>query len=222
MNKITPNRLYSNVTKDRIQQKISYTGSDLSPRVFSAIRIITTLLLFIILLTMNKYSYIVAPTLSIIYYLLFEYLLLDIYIKEKTALLEEAAIEYFDILLIEYQNNNNLKKSIINTNKLLENNQIKPYFEKVIKNINTGKTIEESLKNITLIIPSYYINNLIYNLITINDIDDIKKHIELLRYKDTNRKISQLKILPLKIIIVCIITTSLLIGYNFFLQLIFK
>ena len=222
MNKITPNRLYSNVTKDRIQQKISYTGSDLSPRVFSAIRIITTLLLFIILLTMNKYSYIVAPTLSIIYYLLFEYLLLDIYIKEKTALLEEAAIEYFDILLIEYQNNNNLKKSIINTNKLLENNQIKPYFEKVIKNINTGKTIEESLKNITLIIPSYYINNLIYNLITINDIDDIKKHIELLRYKDTNRKISKLKILPLKIIIVCIITTSLLIGYNFFLQLIFK
>ena len=222
MNKITPNRLYSNVTKDRIQQKISYTGSDLSPRVFSAIRIITTLLLFIILLTMNKYSYIVAPTLSIIYYLLFEYLLLDIYIKEKTALLEEAAIEYFDILLIEYQNNNNLKKSIINTNKLLENNQIKPYFEKVIKNINTGKTIEESLKNITIIIPSYYINNLIYNLITINDIDDIKKHIELLRYKDTNRKISKLKILPLKIIIVCIITTSLLIGYNFFLQLIFK
>ncbi len=222
MNKITPNRLYSNVTKDRIQQKISYTGSDLSPRVFSAIRIITTLLLFIILLTMNKYSYIVAPTLSIIYYLLFEYLLLDIYIKEKTALLEEAAIEYFDILLIEYQNNNNLKKSIINTNKLLENNQIKPYFEKVIKNINTGKTIEESLKNITLIIPSYYINNLIYNLITINDIDDIKKHIELLRYKDTNRKISQLKILPLKIIIVCIITTSLLIGYNFFLQILFK
>lgn len=222
MNKITPNRLYSNVTKDRIQQKISYTGSDLSPRVFSAIRIITTLLLFIILLTMNKYSYIVAPTLSIIYYLLFEYLLLDIYIKEKTALLEEAAIEYFDILLIEYQNNNNLKKSIINTNKLLENNHIKTYFEKVIKNINTGKTIEESLKNITIIIPSYYINNLIYNLITINDIDDIKKHIELLRYKDTNRKISKLKILPLKIIIVCIITTSILIGYNFFLQLIFK
>ena len=222
MNKITPNRLYSNVTKDRIQQKMSYAGSDLSPRVFSAIRIITTLLLFIILLTMNKYSYIVAPTLSIIYYLLFEYLLLDIYINEKTSILESAAIEYFDILLIEYQNNNNLKKSIINTNKLLEDNQIKPYFEKVIKNINTGKTIEESLKTITNIIPSYHINNLIYSLINIQSIDNIKNQLNLIRYNENSRKITKLKLIPLKIIISCIIFTSIIIGYNLFLQLLFK
>ena len=222
MNKVTPNRLYSNITKSRIQKKLMYAETNLSPRVFNAIRVITTLILFIILMTMNKYSYIVAPTLSIIYYLLFEYLLLDTYINKKIELLEKDAIEYFEILVLENKKNKNIKQSILNTNKLLDNNKIKDYFIIVMKEINTGKTLEESLKGITNRIPSYNVKNLIYSLINLEEDQRIKKQIELLKIKENNRKIFRLKLLPIKLIIACIIFTSILIGYNFFLEYIFK
>jgi len=224
MNKSLPNRLYSYKTNNRIQRKINYIGSNLNPKVFNLLRILTTLVVFVIILSITKYSYILAPAIAIIYYLLFELILLDSYVIKRNNLLEHDAIEYFQVLIMNNKKYRNLKKSIISTNKIVEDNTIQRLFERVIRSNNAGKSLEESLKDITYIIPSSYINNIIYSIININynDSSNIEEELKLLYIKDNNRIISKYKLLPLKMSITCIVFVLIYIGFHILLKYIIK
>ena len=72
---------------NNVSLKLKFLNLKLDAYVFNAFRIISTAVIFIILFIILEYGYIVAPIVVIIYYFLFEYILLDINVIRKNNML---------------------------------------------------------------------------------------------------------------------------------------
>ena len=87
MNDNIGNRFF--IHSKELDRKIKLLGLDFNSELFLGLRISTSIILFILLFVFIKYGYIVAPIVTIIYYLLFEYLILDLNIKRKKTFIRK-------------------------------------------------------------------------------------------------------------------------------------
>lgn len=208
------NRIFSKKNHNRIENKIKYLGLKIDQNIFNGLRVSTTILLFLLLIFL-RYGYILAPLLSFIYFMIFEYIILDLSINLRRNKLEQDAIEFFPIFLLSLNNGRNIKKAISTTVDLIDNSLSKEFY-KVLQDIKIGKTLDESLLQLVKRIPSELINNMIYSIIEANKAGNslnntINNQLSYIIDRNKKRIIRKNKLIPAKMLIQCIIFTTLII-----------
>lgn len=161
--------IFSKKQVNRIQNKINLLGVNCKYTVnsFLLIRIITSVILFIIVFSNFKYGYIIGIVLTILYYYMFEKVLLDDKIKKRTSKLNNEAIYFFEVLTLSLQTGRNLNEAISITVNGVDN-ELSKEFRNAIRETRFGKSLTESLTDMQKNIPSDSINNIILALTQAN------------------------------------------------------
>ncbi len=204
-----------------LQKKLKLLGINMKANVFVTFKIISSLVLFIILLFISKVGYLLAPIITVIYYVLVEYIFIDLEIYKRSLRLEYDALEFFPVFLLSLNGGRNIKKAIILSTSIV-NNSLSKEFEKVLNDINIGKSLEEALLLLEDRIPSEIINNIILNIREANRFgnsisDSVNRHLELIEEKYQKNVIKNYKYVPLKLTIVSISFVFIMISFLIFI-----
>lgn len=197
-------KMYNNVSR-----KLKYMGLKINPKVFIYMRFISCIILFLILLLGIDYGFIVAPIVTIAYYMFAEIVILDLGIRRRCLELEEDALEFMPIFLMALKQGRNVKNALVLSTSVI-NNTLADEFKIVLRDVNIGKSLEEALNMLRSRIPSIIVNNMVIGIMEANrlgiDVND-SINIQLGYIKDKKRKeiLSYYKKMPLKFSIISIV-----------------
>ena len=184
------NRIYGKGTIKRISKKVNLLGLKLDPNAFIGFRFVTSFLLFILFFLVLDYGFIISPIVTVFYYFGVEVLLLDFSIGRRAKEMENAAIDYFPVFLISLRCSRSVKKAITVTNKIVRN-KLAIEFEKVLNDVEIGKSLPEALTIAMERMPSEIIVNIMVSLIEAdrlgNNVDKTVS-IQLDYLKEVNKK----------------------------------
>ena len=158
-------KIYREKDIERIEKKINMLGSKVKfdATSFMNTRIITTIIVFVIVLYKVNLGYVFAPLLSILYYYLYYYLLITRPLNTRTKKLDREALYFFDILTLTLESGRNLENSLqVTVNNV--DSELSREFEKTLTEMQFGKTMIEALESMKTRIPSETINNIVLNI----------------------------------------------------------
>ena len=207
---IINNRMYR-----RIEKKINLANIKIKPMAFIYIRIIISLLIFLLVLLSNKYGYFLGPIAGILLYFLFEYICLDKKMIERMEILEKNAMEFFPIFNIVFKNGKNVKNALEKTIEIVDND-LSLEFKNVLDDVALGKSLDETLLNMNKRIPSILVNNIITDLTESNRLgnnisDSINLQLDLINEKRKKNYLTDLRSIPFRIALVfCVFVLGLL------------
>lgn len=204
-------KFYPEESIKKISSKIDMLGDNTKLEVisFMNIRVISTILVFIIVLYTTDAGYIFAPSISVMWYYLYYYFIIVLPLNKRTQKLDREALMFFEILTLTLETGRNLEKSLevtcFNVNSELSNE-----FKKTLFEMKFGKTLLEALEDMKKRIPSESINNIILN-ITQTDVfgssivETMYNQIDFLRDKQILEIKGQINKIPNKISIVSVV-----------------
>ena len=107
-------KIYSKKSILEIGKKIDLLGvsTKLSVYSFLNIRLIGSIVIFLLVLYFSSFGFILAPILSILYYVGISYVLIDSKIKIRTKKLESEALNFFEILTLSLETGRNLMDAL--------------------------------------------------------------------------------------------------------------
>lgn len=203
-------RIYREKEINRINKKINMLNSYPVDEIdFLNIRLITTIIIFAIILLKIKGGYIFAPIIAIAYYYAFEYLFLDTFITKRAKKLDREALTFFEILTLTLESGRDLEKAIEIT-VLNVNSELSQEFKKTLFEVKFGKSLLEALNDTKKRIPSETVNNIILNITQTNIfgnsiIETMYSQIEFLREKQVLSIREQINKIPNKISIISVL-----------------
>ena len=208
------NRVGTN-SYNRIKDKLNKLGYNINPLVFIYMRLISSLLLFIVLLFLVDYGYVVAPIVTVLYYVFIEVVVLDFSIKVRTKEIEYDALEFMPIFLLSLKSGRNVKKSLVYTTDIVDNT-LSNEFKKVLYDEKIGKSLDEALMNLKLRIPSDLVVNMIVSIVEANRLgnninDSINNQLSYIEDKKKKGILNSYKVVPLKMAIASVIFVFLVI-----------
>lgn len=203
-------KIYSSKEVKNVREKINMLGdTKLTVVSFMNGRLITSFLVFIILLYTTELGYIYAPFVTLAYYYLYYYILIQLPLKKRIKKLDREALTFFEILTLTLESGRNLEKSlevtISNVHSELSNE-----FKKVLFEMKFGKSLIEALEDMKKRIPSETVNNIILN-ITQTDVfgnsilDTMYNQIDFLRDKQILEIKGIINKIPNKVSIISVI-----------------
>ena len=197
-------RIYGNkyITKYINKVKLLGTGNKMDVYDLIIVRLIVSIILFIIIMCVFKYGYILAPCTVLAFYLLFNKLMLDDKLKKRTVKLESEAMHFFEVLTLSLETGRNLVEAIDVTTTNVSG-ILSLEFKEAIREVSFGKSLSEALTDMQLRIPSDTINNIILSLTESNlygnsIINNLYNQIDFLREKrkmEVKGRISKVPIL---------------------------
>ncbi len=164
-------------------------------------RLIGCIIIFLVILLFIPYGFILGPIATIVYYYLTSYICFDYPLKIRVQNLNNNAIYFLEILILSLDSETSLINAIKKSSEVLDND-LSLEFQKVVKEVELGKDLTQSLKDMQKRMPSAMIKTIILNLINaynlgsdiktslINELDYLKEQ-ELLNSKE------RLTILPM-------------------------
>ncbi len=158
-------RLYNKKYIEKQKRKIKLLGTGDKTNVYDLIlmRLITTIMLFMLCFITFDYGYIIAPVVALIYYFLFTMMTIDDRLKKRTIKLESEAMHFFEVLTLSLETGRNLVEAIdvttMNVSGILSNE-----FKEAVREVSFGKSLNEALNDMQVRIPSDTINNIILSL----------------------------------------------------------
>ncbi|MEG0025980.1 MAG: type II secretion system F family protein [Bacilli bacterium] len=158
-------KIYREKDLEKIERKIDMLGDNnkFDAVTFTNIRIVTSLIVFFVVLYIATIGYFFAPFFTIIYYYLFEYVLIERPYRQRIKKLDYEALYFFEILTLTIESGRNLEHAleiaVFNVESELSNE-----FKKTLFEMKFGKTLIEALENMKYRIPSETINNIILNI----------------------------------------------------------
>ena len=204
MKQTIANKIYRKKTIDKINNKIKLLGLNqrLDAVQFLNIRLIVMIVMFILIFIFSKIGYILAPILSLVFYYLMEYLVLDYQAKIRAKSLEKEALFFFEVFVLTLESGRNLRQALILTTENVDS-EISNEFKKTLAEVRLGKSLNEALESMKKRIPSDTINNTILNMIQSNTfgnsmVDSIYNQIEYLRNKQMLDVRAEIAKLPTK------------------------
>jgi len=205
-------KIYSKNTIEKTKHKVEQLGiySKLDPILFLNIRLLTTIILFfVILYFVPDYGYIYAPFFSVLYYYGLYYFVIDYQIKKRIKKLENEAVYFFEVLTLSVETGRDLKSALEITCKNIDS-EISDEFKKTINEVNFSKTLDEALDSMRKRIPSDNINNIILNISQTNIfggniIETMYNQIDFMSDKRIQEIRGQINKLPIKISIISVI-----------------
>ena len=203
-------KIYSKKQIEKIETKIKLLGvsSKYNALTFLNIRLITSILIFLIILINYKYGYIFSIIIVILYYYLFEKILLDNKINKRRKKLNVEAIYFFEVLTLSLQTGRNLVEAIsITTNSI--DSELSLEFKEALRETKYGKSLNESLSDMQSKIPSDSINNIILALTQANIygssiIDTMYNQVDYLRERRKLEVKAAISKVPTKISIISV------------------
>ena len=197
-------RLYNKnyIEKQKKKVKLLGTGDKTDAYDLILMRLITTIMLFMLCLITFDYGYIIAPIVAFVYYFLFTALTIDDKLKKRTIKLESEAMHFFEVLTLSLETGRNLVEAIdvttTNVSGILSGE-----FKETIREVSFGKSLNEALSDMQYRIPSDTINNIILSLTESNlygnsIIKNLYNQIDFLREKrkmEVKGRISKVPIL---------------------------
>lgn len=158
-------RVYSEKYLLNYQKKIMLLGVNNKIKLYNLImlRLLSTIVLFCIILFAVKYGYIWAPVVSILYYIIFNQLFINLRLKKRTIVIENEAMHFFEVLALSLETGRNLVEAIkVTTNNIL--GMLSDEFKEAIREVSFGKSLNEALEDTQKRIPSEIVNNVILSL----------------------------------------------------------
>ena len=157
--------VYSKKTIKRIEKKYELMGIEKKGNAYNFLfnRILLTITIFIIALTIFKSGYLLAPILSIVFYFSSEYLYLDKIIENRASKLDYEALFYFQVLALSLESGKDLRGALLLTSSNIDST-VSREFKKTVEETNYGKSLSEALSDMKKRIPSEAINSVIVNI----------------------------------------------------------
>ena len=182
-------KIYSEKYIDKQIAKIKLLGTGNKMNVYKLIigRLASSIVVFMLILYLFKYGYILAPIITLLYYILFSRVALDNKLRERTIKLEGEAMHFFEVLTLSLETGRNLVEAIdvttSNVSGILSNE-----FKETVREVSFGKSLNEALSDMQARIPSDTINNIILSLTESNlygnsIIQNLYNQIDFLREK---------------------------------------
>ena len=183
------NRIYSEKYVSKVISKVKLLGYDSNVSAYDIIliRLFTSVILFILMLYVFDYGYIFGPIITLIYYFMFNRIVLDNKIKNRMIKLENEAMHFFEVLTLSLETGRNLV-SAIEVTTLNVSGILSSEFSEAVREVTFGKSLNEALTDMQERIPSETINNIILSLTQSNlygnsIIDNLYSQIDYLREK---------------------------------------
>lgn len=204
-------KIYRKKTIERVESKIKLLGIYCKYDVMQLLnlRLITSIILFLILLFVSDYGYLIAPVGVILFYILSEKVVLDYPITKRVKKLEDEAAFFFEVLGLTLESGRNLKSALDMTSKNIDS-ELSQEFRKTLSEIKLGKSFTESLVSMKERIPSDTINNIILSL-TQSSIygssisESLTNQLDYLREKKLLEVKGEIAKLPTKISVISVI-----------------
>ncbi len=204
-------KIYRKKSIEKIDSKVKLLGiyNNLQTLKFLNIRLILTIIIFVLVLVISQYGYILAPLVAALFYIFSEYYVIDYKIKIRRKKLEKEALFFFEVLTLTLEGGRNLKHALELTAENIDS-EISAEFKKTLAEVKLGKSLNESLEAMKKRIPSDTINNSILNMIQSNTfgnsiIDSMYNQIDFLREKQLLDVKAEIAKLPTKISIISVI-----------------
>ena len=198
------NKIYSKKYIDKINSRVKLLGTGNNVSTYNVIvgRLISVILIFMIILFSFDYGYIYAPFVTVIYYYLFNRVILEDKIKARTIKLESEAMHFFEVLTLSLETGRNLVEAIDVTTSNVDG-ILSFEFREAVREVTFGKSLNEALTDMQERIPSETINNIILSLTQANlycnsIIENLYSQIDFLREKrkmEVKGRISKVPIL---------------------------
>ena len=210
MKKRNSNTLYRESEIKRIEEKIQMLNNyPLDEISFLNIKLVTSIILFFIVLVIFKAGYLLSPVIALIYYYLFEYIFLDSFLIKRTKKLDREALTFFEILTLTLESGRDLEKALEITVSNVHS-ELSDEFKKTLFEVKFGKSLLEALEDTKKRIPSETINNIILNITQTNIfgnsiIDTMYSQVDFLREKQILGVREQINKIPNKISIVSVV-----------------
>ncbi len=202
--------LFNENRLSKIETKIDLLGleSKYDAETFLSIRFITSVLLFMLIFSNFKYGYIVGIIVVVLYYFVFEKVLLDNKIKMRSKKLDIEAIYFFEVFTLSLQTGRNLSEAISMTTNSIDS-ELSNEFKEALRETKYGKSLTESLNDMQKYIPSDNINNIILTLTQSNMygssiIDTMQNQVDYLREKRIMEVKSAISKIPTKISVISV------------------
>ncbi len=158
-------RIYSESFIDKQIAKIKMLGTANKMNVFDLMigRLLSSFVLFMIVLYISDYGYILAPIVTFLYYIMYNRVLIDDRLRKRTIKLENEAMHFFEVLTLSLETGRNLVEAIdvttSNVSGVLSNE-----FKETVREVSFGKSLNEALSDMQARIPSDTINNIVLSL----------------------------------------------------------
>ena len=158
-------KIYSEGYIDKQIKKVKLLGKETNINVFDLMiaRLLSSVLLFVVVLFSFKYGYIIAPCLVVVYYFVFNKFSLDNKLKTRMIKLESEAMHFFEVLTLSLETGRNLLEAIDVTTANVSGT-LSDEFKETIREVSFGKSLNEALTDMQTRIPSDTINNIILSL----------------------------------------------------------
>lgn len=157
-------KIYRSSSIQNIEQKIMMLGDiKMDALAFMNMRLLTSIIVFIITLYVSDLGYVYAPAITLAYYYLYYYIFIQIPLKNRVKRLDREALYFFEILTLTLESGRNLEKSlevtIANVDSELSNE-----FKRALFEMKFGKSLIEALEDMKKRMPSETINNILLNI----------------------------------------------------------
>lgn len=210
-NKSFITRIYRKKSIKKMEDKINLFGvsKKFSTEYFMNFRLFTSVLLFIITFLFFNQGALLAPIITVLWYLSVNYFMIDKPLKKREKKLDNEAYYYFEVLTLALESGRNLENAIKMACKYIDS-EISLEFKETLKQVNFGKSLTESLSIMNTRIPSLTINNIILNMEQSNlfgnsIIDTMYNQLDFLKDKQVMEIKAQINKIPNKISIISVI-----------------
>lgn len=203
-------KIYREKNINDIQNKINMLGIVKYDAVlFMNVRVISTFILFFLILYNNNLGYVFAPFFAFIYYLVFYYVIIEIPLSKRGRKLDYEALYFFEILTLTLESGRNLERSLAVTVDNVDS-ELSDEFARTLNEMSYGKSLIEALEDMKKRIPSETINNIILNMTQTsifgsNIVDTLYSQVDFLRDKQSLQIKGEINKIPNKISIISVI-----------------
>lgn len=204
-------KIYSEESIKKYQKKIDLLGykDSYDAVIFLNIRLLTTALIFFVILYISELGYIIAPLVSIIYFNLLPRIVIDKKIMARSERLDNDAMYFFEVLTLSLETGRNLKTALEITANSIDS-ELSYEFRQALREVRYGKSLNEALENLKLRIPSDTINNIILNISQSNIfgnsiIETMYNQIDYIRDKQILAAKAKISKIPLKVSVISVI-----------------
>ncbi len=203
-------KIFSNYSYNSIDRKIKLLGSKskFKTQSFLNLRLVTSIIIFFMILYFNGWGYILAPVVVFLYYFSFPRIL-DYYIDKRRKKLEKEAIFFFEVLCLAIESGNNLLMSLELTSNDVES-ELSEEFRIFLKEVSLGKNIDDAIDDLRTRIPSDAINNILINIklsMTMgnNITETLKNQLKYIREQRILSTKAYISKIPLKISVISVV-----------------
>lgn len=204
-------KIYTKKTINKIESKVKLLGvyNHYDVATLLNLRLVMSIFIFIITLIFSKYGYLLAPILTVLFYILSEKLVLDFQIYKRAKKLDKEALFFFEVLVLTLEGGRNLKHALTLTVDNIDS-EISAEFKQMLAEVKLGKSLNESLEAMKKRIPSDTINNTLLNMIQSNTFgnsitDSMYNQIDYLRGKQILDVKAEIAKLPTKVSVISVI-----------------